>query len=81
MNHDAIRAVHPNAYIIDDGEGAFDIDGKKISIDETAVAAKAIELKAQRQAELAVEATKKQAAEAKLAKLGLTPEDLKALLG
>jgi hypothetical protein len=45
------------------------------------VEAKLAELQAEEAAKAQAEADKKQAAEAKLAKLGLTPEDLKALLG
>ena len=33
MNHNAIRAIHPQVVIIDDGEGAFDKDGNKVEID------------------------------------------------
>ena len=75
MNHDAIRAVHPNAYIIDDGEGVFDIDGNKVEIDEVAVAAKAIELKTNAQ----VVTNVRQSALNKLMALGLTEEEALAL--
>ena len=37
MNHNAIRAIHPQVVIIDDGEGAFDKDGNKVEIDLAAV--------------------------------------------
>jgi hypothetical protein len=33
MNHNAIRAIYPQAVIIDDGTGAFDKDGNKVEID------------------------------------------------
>lgn len=33
MNHKAIRAIYPQAVIIDDGAGAFDKDGNKVEID------------------------------------------------
>lgn len=37
MNHKAIRALYPNVVTIDDGTGAFDQDGNKVSIDMAAV--------------------------------------------
>jgi hypothetical protein len=61
----AVRTVHDVAY---------DIDGNEIEYALDAVEAKAIALKIAEEAKL-------QSAQEKLAKLGLTPEDLKALLG
>jgi hypothetical protein len=46
MRHEAIRALYNNVVTIDDGEGAFDKDGNKVTIDEDAVTAKANELTA-----------------------------------
>lgn len=37
MNHAAIYALYSNVITIDDGEGAFDIDGNKVAIDMNAV--------------------------------------------
>ena len=37
MNHNAIRALYPNVVTIDDTAGAFDKDGNKVTIDESAV--------------------------------------------
>jgi len=37
MNHAAIYALYPNVITVDDGEGAFDIDGNKVAIDMNAV--------------------------------------------
>jgi hypothetical protein len=37
MNHNAIYALYPNVVYIDDTEGAFDAQGKKIKIDIDAV--------------------------------------------
>jgi hypothetical protein len=45
------------------------------------ILAKAAELEAQEEAQIQAQQVKKQAAETKLAALGLTPEDLKMLLG
>ena len=46
MNHEAIYALYDNVVTIDDGAGAFDKDGNKVTIDESAVTAKANELTA-----------------------------------
>ena len=37
LDHVAIRKAYPDAVTIEDGTGAFDKDGKGISIDETLV--------------------------------------------
>lgn len=37
MNHKAIYALYPNVVSIDDTAGAFDKDGNKVTIDESAV--------------------------------------------
>jgi hypothetical protein len=81
MNHDAIRTLYPNVVMIDDGEGAFDKDGKKIEVDEKAVEAKAMELEAQKETERQLAQAAKQSALVKLAAIGLTPEEIKHLLG
>jgi len=39
LDHDAIRKAYPNAVTIDDGAGAFDASGSKISIDDSLVTA------------------------------------------
>jgi hypothetical protein len=44
MRHEAIRELYANVVTIDDTAGAFDKDGKAVSIDEDAVTAKANEL-------------------------------------
>jgi hypothetical protein len=33
MNHKAIYKLYPNVVAVDDGEGAFDINGNKVEID------------------------------------------------
>ena len=35
LDHDAIRKAYPNAVLIDDGTGAFDADGKEISLNQS----------------------------------------------
>lgn len=37
MNHKAIRALYPNVVTIDDGTGAFDVQGNQVEIDMSAV--------------------------------------------
>ena len=37
MNHKAILALYPNVVTIDDTAGAFDANGNKVTIDESAV--------------------------------------------
>lgn len=39
LDHDAIRSVYPEAVLIDDGTGAFDKDGNKITLDSAKVTA------------------------------------------
>ena len=39
LDHEAIRKAYPNAVTIDDGAGAFDADGKSISLDDSLVTA------------------------------------------
>ena len=81
MNHKAIYALYPQVVTIDDGTGAFDKDGNKVEINQSAVDAKAIELQAiQTAAEQAKETTKTSAL-AKLTALGLTQDEVKALVG
>jgi hypothetical protein len=37
MNHKAIYALYPQVVTVDDGAGAFDADGNKVTIDMDAV--------------------------------------------
>ena len=37
MNHSAIYALYPQVVTVDDGTGAFDADGNKVTIDMNAV--------------------------------------------
>ena len=47
MNHQAIRRAYPQAHIIDDSRGAFDVDGNQVTLDQSAVDAAAIEVAAE----------------------------------
>ena len=44
MNHSAIRRAYPNVVTIDDGAGAFDVDGNQIKLDQSLVDTAAAEL-------------------------------------
>ena len=44
--HEAIYSVHSNVVRIDDELGCFDVDGNLVTLDQTAVDAKAAELQA-----------------------------------
>jgi hypothetical protein len=84
MSHTAIYNTHPNVFSINgDGEKAiaWDKNGNIVQIDLVKAAAEEVRLETKAiQDKIETENVKK-AAEAKLAKLRLTPEDLKALLG
>jgi len=47
MNHQAIRNIYPNVGVIDDGEGAFDLDGNPLAIDQTLYDAEVARLEAE----------------------------------
>jgi hypothetical protein len=84
MSHTAIYNTHPNIASIN-GEGAtaiaWDKEGNVVEIDFDLVDAEIARLEAKLIQDKIDAEDIKQAAQAKLAKLGLTPEDLKALLG
>lgn len=44
MRHKAIRALYDTVVTISDDEGAFDKDGNKVTLDESAITAKIAEL-------------------------------------
>ena len=59
LDHDAIRKAYPNAFIVDDGTGAFDSSGNKITLEQSKIdtartelntAAAAIKYKSDREA-------------------------------
>jgi len=81
MKHEAIYALYPNVVTIDDGAGAFDAQGKKVELDMEAVDAKAIKLDAEQKIKEQTLIDIKASALAKLAKLGLTQDEVKALVG
>jgi hypothetical protein len=44
MNHQAIRRAYPQAHVIDDSRGAFDVNGNQISLDQSVIDAAAVEV-------------------------------------
>jgi len=80
MKHGAIFALYPNIVSINDVT-AYDKDGNEVAYDMDAVDAKAAEMDAQEQVELQAKADAKASALAKLSKLGLTADEVQALLG
>ena len=44
MNHQAIRRAYPQAHVIDDSRGAFDVNGNQITLDQSVIDAAAAEL-------------------------------------
>ena len=47
LDHKAIRKAYPNAVTIDDGTGAFDKDGKSITLEQSKIDAARIALDAE----------------------------------
>lgn len=78
--HEAIYSLYPQVVTIR-GDDAFDAQENLVAYDEVAVQAKALELQqAENQAQQQVEAQKLSAV-SKLAALGLTADEIKALTG
>ena len=46
LDHEAIIKAYPDAFIIDDGTGAFDKDGKPITLEQSKIAAARVTLNA-----------------------------------
>jgi len=80
MNHESVYALYKNVAYIEDTT-PYDIDGNVVEIDMAAVEAKYTEMKAARNIQEKAVADAKQSAIDKLAKIGLTENEVKALLG
>ena len=78
--HQAIYALNLNIVTIR-GEEAFDIDGNPVAYDMAQAEAKLAEMQAEETAKQEAQVTAKQSAMAKLAKLGLTEDEVRALVG
>ena len=77
---DAIRALNPLIVTLR-GEEAFDIDGNPVAYDIAQAEAKLAEMQAEETAKQEAQVSAKQSAMAKLSALGLTEDEVKALLG
>ena len=62
------------------GDVAYDVNEQEVDYDKSAAKAKLIELQAEEEAAIQAQITTKASALAKLSALGLTPEEIKALL-
>ena len=83
MEHEAIYKLYPSVTaIVENGETlvAYDINENNINIDMSAVNAKAEELKQQADAEKQAKIDAKANALAKLSTLGLTEEEVQAII-
>jgi hypothetical protein len=78
--HQAIYAINPTIITIR-GEDAFDANDKPVAYDKSTAEAKLVELQAEETAKEQAQATAKASALAKLAALGLTQDEVKALIG
>jgi multidrug resistance efflux pump len=80
MIHNAILALNPTIAVIR-GEEAFDIDGKPVEYNMAQAEAKLAEMQAEELAKQEAQVSAKQSAMAKLSALGLTEDEVKALIG
>jgi len=78
--HDAIYALNPSVVTIR-GDIAYDAQGNKVTYDKSAAEAKLAELQAAETAKETAQATAKASALAKLTALGLSEDEVKALVG
>ena len=78
--HNAIFALNPSVVTIR-GDFAYDANEQEVTYDVIAAQAKLAELQAQETAQVEAQATAKASALAKLAALGLTQDEVKALIG
>ena len=83
--HDAVYSAYPNAGVVSgndiDSLVVFDKEQQPMTIDTKTVTTKLAELQAAEVAAQEAQATAKESALAKLAALGLTEDEVKALLG
>ena len=77
---DAVRALNPSIVTMR-GDVAYDANEQEVAYDKSAAEAKLAELQAAETAQEQAQATAKASALAKLAALGLTQDEVKALIG
>jgi hypothetical protein len=78
--HNAIRALNSNVITID-GDIAYDQEGNEVAYDKSAAESKLAQLQAEETAKQEAEIAAKESALSKLTALGLTANEVKALLG
>jgi hypothetical protein len=78
--HNAIRVLNPNVVTID-GYIAYDAQGNKVEYNKSAAETKLAQLQAEETAKQEAEISAKASAQAKLSALGLTTDEVKAILG
>jgi hypothetical protein len=78
--HDAILALNPSIKVIR-GDIAYDANEQEVAYDKDAAETKLAELQAAETAKETAQVTAKASALAKLAALGLTQDEVKALVG
>jgi hypothetical protein len=78
--HYAIIALNP-AVVTIGGTEAFDVDGNPVAYDMAQAEAKLAEMQAEETAKQEAQVSAKQSAMAKLSALGLTEDEVKALIG
>jgi hypothetical protein len=82
--HDAVYSAYPNAGVIIgndiDSLEVLDKEHEPMVVDKNVIESKFLELQAEEEAKLQAQATVKESALAKLAKLGLTEDEVKALI-
>jgi 3-mercaptopyruvate sulfurtransferase SseA len=77
----AIRNTHPNVFIVNGGVDAYDKDGSKIELDESLISAEIVKIQAQELADQEAQTQAKDSALSKLSALGLTQDEISALVG
>ena len=78
--HEAIYALN-HIFVTISGEVAFDIDDNSVEYDMAQAEAKLAEMQAEETAKQEAQVSAKQSAMAKLSALGLTEDEVKALIG
>ena len=78
--HEAIYALNPTVVTIR-GNIAYDANEQEVAYDMAQAEAKLAEMQAEETAKQEAQVTAKESAMAKLAKLGLTEDEVKALVG